>query len=50
MTRRAKIGEENVEAVMPLHAVPFWWWSAAWRGVGHVSSLPVAGSLVVKLA
>ena len=29
--------EENVEAVVPLHAAPFWWWGAAWRGVGHVS-------------
>ena len=35
---------------MPLHAVPFWWCGAAWRGVGHVSSLHGAGSLVEKLA
>ena len=42
--------EENVEAVMPLHAAPFWRWRAAWRGAGHVSPLPGAGSLVVKLA
>ena len=37
------MGEENVEAVMPLHVAPFWWWRAAWRGAGHVSSLPGAG-------
>ena len=49
-TRRAKMGEENMETVMPLHAAPFWWWRAAWRGVSHVSPLPGAGSLVVKLA
>ena len=42
--------EENVEAVTPLHAAPFWWWGAAWRGVGHVSPLLGAGSLVEKLA
>ena len=34
---------------MPLHAAPFWWWRAAWRGAGHVSPLLGAGSLVVKL-
>ena len=44
------MGEENMEAVVPLHAAPFWWWKAAWREAGHVSPLPGAGSLVVKLA
>ena len=43
------MGAENVEAVVPLHAAPSWWWGAAWRGVGHVSPLPGAGSLVEKL-
>ena len=41
---------ENVVTVAPLHAAPFWWWGAAWRGVGHVSPLLGAGSLVEKLA
>ena len=41
---------ENVEAVAPLHAAPFWWWRAAWRGTSHVSPMNGAGSLVEKLA
>ena len=44
------MGEENVEAAMPLHAAPFWSWEAAWMEAGHVSPLPGAGSLVAKLA
>ena len=42
--------EESVEAVMPLHAAPFWWWRAAWRRAGHVSPLLGTSSLVEKLA
>ena len=39
-----------MEAVPPLHAAPFWRLGAAWRGVGHVSPLLGAGSLMEKLA
>ena len=47
--RGAKMGEENVETVAPLHAAPFWRWKVAWMepapGKGETWPAPIQAAL-----